>query len=158
MEFSPETKKNNVEILIAEDSATQVELLKHLLEDHGYTAAVASNGKQALAMTRKRKPALVISDIVMPEMDGYELCKAIKSAEELRNIPVLLLTSLADSEEILKALECGADNFVRKPYDDKRILQQIEYVLTSSVLHETEKMHLGLKIEIGGKRHFITSE
>src|SRR3989304_270651 len=103
MESSQKAMKNNIEVLIAEDSATQAEQLKHLLEEGGYTATVASNGKQALVMARKRKPAVLISDIVMPEMDGYTLCKEIKADKDLKDIPVVLLTSLSGAEDVLKA-------------------------------------------------------
>jgi CheY-like chemotaxis protein len=68
-----------LEILIAEDSATQAELLRHLLEQNGYRVTAAANGRQALEAARRRKPTLIISDIVMPEMDGYALCKAVRA-------------------------------------------------------------------------------
>ncbi len=65
----------------------------------------------------ERKPTLIVSDVMMPEMDGYMLCREIKRTEELKDIPVVLLTSLSDIRDIMKGLECGADNFIRKPYD-----------------------------------------
>jgi len=156
---SPQGAKNmNTEVLIAEDSATQAALLQHLLEENGYTVTVAANGKLALEMVRKRKPSLIVSDIVMPEMDGYTLCHEIKSAKEFREMPVVLLTSLSGAEEVLKALQCGADNILRKPYDHKRLLSLIEYSLTNRELRKHGKMQLGLEIDIGGEKHFITSE
>ena len=158
MESSQGTKNNNAEVLIVEDSATQAEQLQHLLEEGGYTVRVASNGKQALVMARERKPSLIISDIVMPEMDGYTLSKGMKADEELKDIPVLLLTSLSGAEDVLKALQCGADNFLRKPYEDNRLLSLIEYMLTNRELRKSGKMRVGLEIDIGGERHFITSE
>jgi len=156
---SPQGAKNmNAEVLIAEDSATQAALLQHLLEENGYTVTVAANGKRALEMVRKRKPSLIVSDIVMPEMDGYTLCHEIKSAKEFREMPVVLLTSLTGAEEVLKALQCGADNILRKPYDDRRLLSLIEHSLTNHELRKHGKMQLGLEIDIGGEKHFITSE
>ncbi len=64
-----------LEILIAEDSPTQAEKLRYLLEEHGYSVVATSNGKQALAAARQRKPTLIVSDVMMPEMDGYTLCR-----------------------------------------------------------------------------------
>ncbi|TAL43476.1 MAG: response regulator, partial [Methylovulum sp.] len=83
-------KLNHTGILIAEDSRTQAEQLCYLLEQHGYQATVTANGREALEEAMIQKPALVISDIMMPEMDGYELCKAIKSDETLKDIPIIL--------------------------------------------------------------------
>src|SRR5688572_25084945 len=116
-----------IEILIAEDSPTQAAQLQHILESHDYRVLVAGNGRQALAMLREResKPALVISDITMPEMDGYKLCREIKADERLKEIPVMLLTSLSDPHDIILGLECGADNFLTKPYDEKMLLSRI---------------------------------
>ncbi|MBI4444207.1 MAG: response regulator [Acidobacteria bacterium] len=155
---SPKETKEKVQILIVEDSATQAEQLKYLLEEEGYTVTVASNGKQALTVSRQRKSSMVISDIVMPEMDGYTLCHEIKSDATLKDIPVLLLTSLAGAEEVLKALQCGADNFARKPYDGKRLLSLVGSILANRETRKAAKMQLGLEIDIAGEKHFITSE
>jgi len=151
-------KPNGIEILIAEDSATQAEKLQQLLGEHGYTAVTARDGKQALAAARRRKPTLVISDVLMPELDGYGLCKAIKSDDKLKDVLVILVTSLSDSQDVIRGLECGADNFVRKPYDEHYLLSRIEQLLMNRELRKTQKMQLGVEIELGGHKHFITSE
>ena len=76
--MSPEKDEHRgVEILIVEDSATQREQLKHLLEEHGHVVAGAANGREALEAARRRKPTVIISDIMMPELDGYGLCRAL---------------------------------------------------------------------------------
>ena len=103
-------RNHDVEILIAEDSPTQAEQLRYLLAEAGYRVAVATNGKQALDLALKRPPSLVITDVMMPEMDGLEFCKRIKSEARLRDIPVVLLTSLSSLLDVVKVLECGADN------------------------------------------------
>ncbi len=149
---------NNVKILIAEDSRTQAEQLRFLLEQHGYQVTVTADGKQALQAAMAEKPALVISDIVMPEMDGYELCKAIKSDETLKDIPVILVTALSDSHDVILGLECGADNFIRKPYDGDYLVSRIHYLLINLELRKVQKMQLGVEIELNGHKHFITSE
>lgn len=82
-------------VLIAEDSATQAERLRAVLEEAGYEVEVARSGTEALASARARPPAFVISDVLMPEMDGYALCRAIKSDDALRDTPVVLHTSLS---------------------------------------------------------------
>ena len=151
-------KNGSVEILIVEDSPTQAEQLRNLLEEAGYKVRAAANGQEALAAARKHKPTLIISDIVMPEMDGYAFCKEIKSKKKLEDIPVVLLTQLSSPEDVIKGLQCGADNFIRKPYDPKYLLSRVEYILTNRKLRSTEKVHMGLEIYLSGQRHFITSE
>jgi len=105
-------KKNDqkIEILVVEDSATQAEQLGYILEQQGYTVLMARNGREALEIISSSLPTMVISDIIMPDMDGYTLCKKIKSDENLKNMPIILLTSLGDAEDVLKGLACGADN------------------------------------------------
>jgi len=151
-------KNNDEEILIVEDSPTQAELLKFLLEKNDYRVWVAYNGREALEMiTKKGKPTLVISDIIMPEMDGYELCRCIKKDEKLKDIPVILLTSLSDSRDVLKGLECGADNFITKSYDEKYILSRVQYLLANRQIREREKMEMGIKMFFGGQEYYITA-
>ena len=150
--------RNGVEVLIAEDSPTQAEKLRYLLEEHGCTVVTAPDGKQALAAARRRKPTLVISDVMMPELDGYGLCKAIKSDERLKDIPVMLVTSLSDSQDVIRGLECGADNFIRKPYEGRYLLTRIEQLLMNLELRKNQKMQMGVEIELGGRKHFITAE
>jgi len=152
------TKNNDIEILIAEDSPTQSEKLQHLLEEHGYAVTTAPDGKQALAAAQRRKPTLLISDIMMPEMNGYELCKAIKSDEALKDIPVILVTTLSEALDVMKGLESGADNFIRKPYEDKYLHARVDYLLMNQEMRKSQKMQMGMEIHLGGQRHFITAE
>ena len=155
--MKPKINKSS-SILIAEDSRTQAEQLNFLLEQHGYQVTVAANGKQALLAAQAQKPTLIISDVMMPEMDGYELCKAIKSDEKLKDIPVILVTTLSDAQDVMRGLECGADNFIRKPYDERYLLSRIEYLLMNLELRKNQKMQMGVEIDLGGQKHFITAE
>src|SRR3990172_2840378 len=152
------TMKNGVEILIVEDSPTQAAKLKFFLEQHGYQVSVANNGKEAIASMSKRKPTIAISDIIMPEMDGYELCRQIKADENLKDIPVILLTSLSDPEDIVRSLECGADNFITKPYEEKYLLSRINYIIANRELRKSEKLEIGIEILFAGQKYFINSE
>ena len=104
-------------ILIVEDSHTQREMLRHMLEKHDFRVKAAANGKEALTLLEWNRPLAVISDIVMPGLDGYALCRRIKGDHNLQDIPVLLLTSLSDPDDVITGLECGADYFIMKPYD-----------------------------------------
>jgi len=149
---------NSVEILVVEDSPTQSEYLKSILEQRGFHVSVASNGKQALESVLRQKPTIVISDIMMPEMDGYELCRQIKSDELLKDIPVILLTSLSDPADIVRGLLCAADNFIVKPYDEKYLFSRIEYILVNRKLRKHAGTQLGVEIYFAGQRHSITSD
>ena len=157
--MKPKKNKNNgVEILNAEDSPTQAEKLQYLLEEHGYAVVAARDGKQALAAARRRRPALIVSDVLMPEMDGFALCGETKRDDRLKDVPVILLTTLSDVRDIMKGLECGADNFIRKPYEDRYLLARVDYLLMNNELRKNQKMQMGVEIYLGGQKHFITAE
>ncbi|MBI2355408.1 MAG: response regulator [Deltaproteobacteria bacterium] len=149
---------NKVEILIVEDSPTQAEELKYTLERHDLAVSIAANGVEALSLIRERKPTMVISDIVMPEMDGYQLCRAIKNDEEFRALPVILLTALSDPRDVVRGLECGADNFITKPYDDNKILSRIQYILANKHLKDIENTQLGVEVILACEKYFIKSD
>ena len=157
MTTSPNPVESLVEILIVEDSPTQAEHLKYILEVSHFQVSHSCNGAQALAFLKEHPCNLVISDIVMPEMDGYQLCKAIKSDETLKSVPVILLTSLSDPHDVIQGLMCGADNFVIKPYDEKYLLARIYFILANRNLNIHEKTEMGIEVIFGGKKYFITS-
>ena len=118
-------------ILVVEDSPTQALQLQYILEQHDYQVTVLTNGRKALAYMQQHKPTMVISDILMPEMDGYTLCQQIKADANLADIPVILLTALSDPKDVIRGLECGADNFIVKPYDEDFLLSRIQYILAN---------------------------
>ncbi|MGD0341177.1 MAG: response regulator [Bacteroidales bacterium] len=157
------TVKNNsipkkTEILIAEDSLTQATQIKHLLKSHHYKVTVAHDGKEAISQISKHKPSLVISDIMMPEINGYELCKKIKSDKNTEDIPVILLTVLADPGEIIEGLSCGADSFITKPYNETHLLNNIEKILSVENKVDTKKMPFEVQILFNGEKRFIQAE
>ena len=149
-----------VEILVVEDSPTQAARTCHLLEGRGFRTRVANNGRKALEALAHSKPALVLSDVVMPEMDGYALCRAIKSDPRLAATPVILVTSLVDAKDIVSGLECGADNFIRKPYADEYLLKRIQHVLLNKELRaaEGQRFDSGIMLYLAGQKHFINAE
>ena len=120
-------------VLVVDDSATQAGALSMLLEEHGISTRIARSGEQALDMVREEVPDLVLSDVVMPGIDGYEVCRRIKVDLGLPNLPVVLLTSLTDQIAIVRALASGADHYVTKPYDAERLVARVRQVLTREV-------------------------
>ncbi len=142
-------------LLIAEDSAVQRVLLERLLKRSGYPIWSAKDGLEGLALVRAYRPDLVISDVTMPNMDGYALCQAIKQDPALHHIPVLLLTGLDDAEEVIHGLMAGADCYLTKPVDDAYLLEQIHRLLGLSDTERGAGGPEGMTISFGGKSYTI---
>ncbi len=119
-------------ILVVEDSRFQAKLIQMLLEKNGYTVRVAGNGQEGLDSLKEDKPSIIVSDIVMPVMDGFQMCRAIKKQEELKEIPIVLLTTQSKPQDVILGLESGADSYVTKPYDERILLSTIQLMLTSA--------------------------
>ena len=127
-------------VLVAEDSPTQALRLQLFLEEQGYEVTVVKDGRDALGSLEEKVPDAVISDIVMPEMDGYELCRHIRAMPGNDDLPVILLTSLSNPEDVLKGLQCGASAFVTKPYDEYFLVEKLDYFLKNrGVIHSLEE-------------------
>jgi PAS domain S-box-containing protein len=123
------TENRDYIIVVAEDSPTQAAKLEFLLSEKGYKVIIAVNGQHAMLEILEHKPNLIISDIIMPEQDGFGLCSSIKNNSSLKQIPIILLTTLSETESILKALDAGADYFFTKPYDEDHLLTKVEHIL-----------------------------
>lgn len=146
------------QLLVVEDSRTQAQLVRSDLEAAGYQVTVATNGAEALGCLRDDANfALVLSDVVMAGMGGYELCQAVKSDPRLARLPVVLLTSLSDPSEVVRALEAGADSFLRKPYDPDRLLERIESTLRQRRQRAEGRGGAG-EVFLAGQRYDITAE
>lgn len=142
-------------ILIAEDSRTQALVLKNFLENHGFNVNIALNGIEALKLIKADKPDIVISDILMPQMDGYELCRQIKTDSELESIPVILLTTLSHPDDVLKALEARADNFITKQDAEEILLSRI-HLLMGSINKQNYSVHQSEnELLFSGKKYII---
>jgi signal transduction histidine kinase len=155
--MTPE-KSASRRVLIAEDSPTQARQLAHILEGQGFAVQSAANGRIALEMARQMKPHLVVSDVIMPEMNGYELCANIKGDPRLADVPVILVTTLSDPQDVIRGLECRADNFVLKPYDSEQLIRRIQFVLVNSQMRQSDQPGMGLEIVFSGQKHFITAD
>jgi len=106
-----------MKVLIAEDDQDSRELLKWILEKLGYQVVSASDGKQAWDAFRRGRFRLVITDVLMPEIDGFELCKRIRSHKQSKYTYVIMITALIGKKDYLEGMEAGADDFVTKPFD-----------------------------------------
>ena len=148
---------DKIKVLIAEDSVTQAMQLQNILEVNGYDAAIATNGREAFQSIGVSRPSIVISDIIMPEMDGYELCRQIKSSASYRDISVILLTSLSQPQAVIWALQCGADKFITKPYDEKQLLSTIEHLQLNTNLQIPQEIQEGIPVSYRGESYLIAS-
>jgi putative two-component system response regulator len=116
-------------VLAVDDSAANLELLHQLLVREGYVVMLARDGEEALDIVNTARPDLVISDVMMPRRNGYDLCKAIKSDPLGRLIPVVLVTSLDGSKERIRGIDAGADDFLRKPFDPHELRARVRSLL-----------------------------
>ena len=119
-----DTTKNT--ILIVDDNANNLKVIAGVLKDKGYNFRMAKSGKLALSILEKTKPDLILLDIQMPEMDGFETCIKIKQNEEFAKIPVVFLTANIDAESIKKAFSVGGIDYVTKPFNGEELLARIK--------------------------------
>jgi len=115
-------------ILLAEDSPTQAERLRLLLEEEGYRVEVVKNGREGLTSVAVRRPDLIISDVLMPEMDGHAFCEALKVSNETRRIPFIFFTEHQAPTDIVEGLLRGADNFIPKSAPDAYLLERVRRI------------------------------
>lgn len=121
-------------ILVVDDSIINLNILENLLD--GYDVIETTNGKSALSILEKEDVHLILLDIVMPEVDGYEICQKIKENEKTKNIPVVFITAKTDEDSIEKAYDVGGSDFVTKPFKPKELLARVK---TQLKIHKMEK-------------------
>src|SRR5207253_8937754 len=157
MERTSETRRMS-RILLVEDSATQAQELMLLLTSEELDVEIATSAERGLARFRNSDFDLVITDIVLPGMSGYELCRQIKNHSTKGDVPVILLTSLCDPMNIIQGLECGANNFITKPYDAGYLLGRIANILDKKNLRRQGKLKVEAEVIFFGKKLTINSD
>ena len=116
-------------ILVVDDDPEMLDIMDSLLADEGYTVFTAENGVEALEAARDHLPSLILLDIHMPEMDGLQACKELKSDETTKSIPIVMLTVAGEMNEIEKAMRYGAQTYVTKPCAKEQILKIVQDIL-----------------------------
>jgi two-component system, OmpR family, alkaline phosphatase synthesis response regulator PhoP len=116
-------------VLIVDDNVQNVELLQAYLEDLSVQTAVANDGMQAMTKVQEEKPDLILLDIMMPKMSGFEVCKNLKKDPATRDIPVIMITALNEISDIERSVECGTDDFLTKPVNKLELLTRVKSLL-----------------------------
>lgn len=123
-------------ILIVDDTIDTVELLKKRFRSDGYDTAEAYDGEEALKQVAEYNPDLIVLDVMMPKLDGYEVCHRLKLDETTRYIPIIMLTAKSDVASKVKGLDIGADDYLPKPFDYKELSARVRSLLTIKAAHE----------------------
>ena len=124
-------------ILIVDDNPANVEIFQMRLAANNYEIITASDGEAGLAMARDRLPDLILLDIMMPKMDGIEVCRHLRADPSLPFIPIIMVTAKADSKDVVKGLEAGADEYLTKPVDHAALVARVKSMLRIKSLHDT---------------------
>ncbi len=116
-------------ILIVDDDIDSLDLLDLLLQRTGYETMTAPNGETGLVSARQERPDLILLDIVLPDMDGYQVLEALRSSKETRDTPVILITGIFQKGEKTKAHRAGADAFLERPFSPQELFRSIREIL-----------------------------
>jgi adenylate cyclase len=132
-------------ILVIEDEPANIQTLSTVLKERGYQINIATNGRQGLEILERIRPDLILLDVMMPEMDGFETCRRIKASTPWREIPIIFLTAKTDTADIVRGFELGAVDYVAKPFNAHELLARVNTHLTLDYLHrENERLLLNV--------------
>jgi len=116
-------------IVLAEDEPQIARLVEFKLKKEGYQVVSKGNGEEALAAIKAEKPDLILLDVMMPVMDGYEVLRRVKEDENLKNIPVVMLTAKAQERDVVKGIDLGAEDYITKPFHPAELLARVKRIL-----------------------------
>jgi len=113
-------------VLVVDDEPFNVDVLQQELDDLGYQTIIASNGQEALDKIKSQQPDLILLDLMMPVLDGFEVLKEIKADDSLRDIPVIIVSAEHDSKSVVKGIKQGADDYITKPIDSEHLKNKLK--------------------------------
>ncbi len=143
-------------ILIVDDEEDVLELVRFNLEREGYKIETAVSGEEALTTAKSRLPDLIILDLMLPGMDGLEVCKKLKTDAKTQSIPIIMLTAKSEDSDIITGLELGADDYITKPFSPKILTARIRRVLQRNIARDLEKSPIKLhELTIDPSRHEV---
>ena len=135
-------------ILLVEDERDLLELLKYNFDREGYHVVTAETGEDGLKLVRKQPPDLILLDLMLPSMDGLEVCRSLKGRPETATIPIIMLTAKGEEADVVQGLEMGADDYITKPFSPRILMARIQAVLRRAETDQQERR----MIEAGGVR------
>src|SRR5579872_895003 len=144
-------------VLVVEDCATQAYQLQGILASDHVDVEIAADAESSLSLLNTARFDLIIADIGLPGMSGIDLCELIKKHPTRSDVPVILMTSLSDPMNIIRGLECGADNFIPKPYDANQLLARVHAILDKKANRSKNALQAGVEVVFQGKTLTINS-
>jgi DNA-binding response OmpR family regulator len=127
-------------ILVVDDIADNIDLMRYYLEPSGYAVHAAHNSREALAALRREELDLILLDIMMPGIDGIQLCRILKSHELTRDVPVMMVTAVTQVQDKIRGLEAGADDYITKPFSGAELLARVRAMLRIKALQDEMKL------------------
>ena len=129
--------RTRARILIADDNPDNLDIFRTRLAVHDYEILAATDGEQALAVAREKQPDLILLDVMMPKMDGIDVCRQLKADPGLPFVPIIMVTAKTGSQDVITALEAGADEYLTKPVDHGALVARVKSMLRVKALNDT---------------------
>ena len=143
-------------VLLIEDEENIAELVRYNLEEEGFRVLTVLSGMEGLEKARKSKVDLILLDLMLPEIDGYEICKILKQNSKTHAIPIIMLTAKSEESDKILGLELGADDYVAKPFSPRELVARVKAVLRRMrQRRETKSIKAGI-LELDGEKHQVT--
>ena len=136
-EYTPGVVRSSARILVVDDTPANVRMLETLLRRDGYEVVVARDGEEALSAARETQPDLILLDIMMPKIDGIEVCRRLKADPALGFTPIIMVTAMADAKDLVAGFEAGGDDYLTKPVDRQALATRVKSMLRIKALHDT---------------------
>lgn len=150
--MNPVSKHSDV-VLVVDDSAETLGMLSQVLDEEGLTVLIALDGEQAINIASKMMPDIILLDAIMPNMDGFETCRRLKQQAGLKNIPVIFMTGLSDTEHIVMGLESGGVDYVAKPINPQELMARMRVHLSNARMTQSARVAL----DTAGQNIFTTN-
>src|SRR6056297_1134598 len=152
---------SNKTILVVDDEADILQLIQYNLEKEGYNSLTAASGEEAIREAHRRLPSLIILDLMLPGLDGIEVCKQLRSTEDTKYIPILMVTAKSEESDIITGLEVGADDYITKPFSPKVLIARVRAILRRSrrnPIKEGREPYIKIhEIQIDTSKHEVIS-
>ncbi|MEM8738929.1 MAG: response regulator transcription factor [Planctomycetota bacterium] len=150
---------SELKITIVEDERDLLELLKYNLDREGYDVTTAETGEDGLKLVRRQPPDLILLDLMLPSMDGLEVCRSLKARPDTSDIPVIMLTAKGEESDIVQGLELGADDYITKPFSPRILMARIKAVLRRvEADHQDRPVVEAAGVRIDLERHQVTTD